>query len=139
MTVDTLEYVKRLEAAGVPRAQAEAHAVALRDEIAEHLVTNADLGAAVDRMEGKIEQETIRLEAKIEQEIARLDTKIDAVAARLDTKIDALGARLDGRIDRLDDKIDASLLRVENTMWKVGLAMLGGGLAIGGLLLRFMR
>jgi predicted ribosome quality control (RQC) complex YloA/Tae2 family protein len=106
MTVDTLEYVKRLEAAGVPRAQAEAHATVLRDEIATHLVTNTDLGAAVDRVEGKIEAEVSRLE---------------------------------GKIDRLDDKIDASLVRVENTMWKAGFAMLGGSLAIGGLLLRFMR
>ena len=30
MTVDTLEYVKQLEAAGVDRKQAEAHAAALR-------------------------------------------------------------------------------------------------------------
>jgi hypothetical protein len=35
--IDTLEYVRRLEAAGVPRAQAEAHAAAVRDVVAPEL------------------------------------------------------------------------------------------------------
>lgn len=34
MTIDTLGYVKRLEAAGGSREQAEAHALALRDAFA---------------------------------------------------------------------------------------------------------
>lgn len=33
--LDTLKYAKRLETAGIPRKQAEAHAEALRDALAE--------------------------------------------------------------------------------------------------------
>lgn len=128
MTVDTLEYVKRLEAAGVPRAQAEAHATALRDEIAAHLVTNVDLGAAVDRLEGKIESEVARLEGKIETQVARLDGKI----AALDAKVDALEVKMDNRFD-------AQTQRIESMIWKAAFAVLGGSLAIGGLSIRFVR
>ena len=51
MTIDTLSYVKRLEAAGVDRRQAEA----LRDEVAPQLATRADLDSAITRLEQKIE------------------------------------------------------------------------------------
>jgi hypothetical protein len=54
MTVDTLEYVKKLEAAGVPRPQAEAHAQAVRDTLGPQLATKADLDTAVARLETKI-------------------------------------------------------------------------------------
>ena len=103
MTVDTLGYVNRLEAAGVPRAQAEAHAEAIRDEIAPQLVTSNDLGVAVDR-----------LETKIEFEVARLDAKIDS-------------------------SIATQTQRIEAMIWKAAVAVLGDGLAIGGLLIRFLR
>jgi hypothetical protein len=55
MTIDTLSYVKRLEAAGVDRRQAEAQAEALRDEVAPQLATRADLDRAITRLEQKIE------------------------------------------------------------------------------------
>jgi hypothetical protein len=55
MTIDTLSYVKRLEAAGVDRRQAEAQAEALRDEVAPQLATRADLEGAITRLEQKIE------------------------------------------------------------------------------------
>ena len=43
MTIDTLDYVKKLEAAGIDRRQAEAHAEALRDAATDQLATKADL------------------------------------------------------------------------------------------------
>ena len=43
MTVDTLEYTKKLGAAGLNRRQAEAHAKALRDAATDQLATKADL------------------------------------------------------------------------------------------------
>jgi hypothetical protein len=76
MMLDTLEYVKRLEAAGVDRRQAEAHAQAVHDILAPQLATKGDLDAAV-----------AKLEAKIGSEVARLDGKIDTVAARLEGKL----------------------------------------------------
>ena len=50
MSIDTLGYVKRLEAAGFERKQAEAHAEALRDEVAPQLATKLDLDRLGDRL-----------------------------------------------------------------------------------------
>jgi hypothetical protein len=87
MTLDTLEYMKRLEAAGVDRRQAEAHAQAVRDTVAPQLATKSDLDAAVAKLEAKIGSEVARLEAKIGSEVARLDGKIDTAVARLEGKL----------------------------------------------------
>ena len=44
-TIDTLSYVKRLEAAGVERKTAEAHAEAINAHIVPELATKADIEA----------------------------------------------------------------------------------------------
>jgi hypothetical protein len=88
MTIDTLGYVKRLEAAGIDRRHAEAHAEAMRDEVAPQLATKADL--------------------------------------------DRLGDRLEQRMETLEQKM-------ETLMWKHSPGVLLGVLAIGGVLVRFLR
>jgi len=55
MTIDTLEYVKKLEAAGVYRKLAEAHAEALRATVVQDLATKTDLQIEVRRLEAKIQ------------------------------------------------------------------------------------
>jgi len=55
MTIDTLEYVKKLEAAGVDRKTAEAHAEALRATVVQDLATAHDLQTEVQRLESKIQ------------------------------------------------------------------------------------
>jgi hypothetical protein len=72
VTLDTLEFAKRLEAAGVPREQAEAHAQAVRDTLAPQLATKADLDAAVAKLDAKIDTVAARLEATM----ATLDGKL---------------------------------------------------------------
>jgi hypothetical protein len=54
MPIDTLEYVKRLEAAGVDRRQAEAHAAAIRDTLAPQMATEASLQAVADQLDNRI-------------------------------------------------------------------------------------
>ena len=55
MTIDTLEYVKRLEAAGVERKLAEAHAEALRATVVQDLATKHDLRTEIQRLEAKVQ------------------------------------------------------------------------------------
>jgi hypothetical protein len=55
MTIDTLEYVKRLEAAGVERKLAEAHAEALRATVVQDLATKHDLQTEIQRVEAKLQ------------------------------------------------------------------------------------
>jgi translation initiation factor 2B subunit (eIF-2B alpha/beta/delta family) len=54
MTIDTLEYVERLIAAGVERKQAEAHARAVRDTLAGQVATEVSLQAVADRLDSRI-------------------------------------------------------------------------------------
>jgi hypothetical protein len=55
MTIDTLEYVKKLEAAGIDRKATEAHAEALRATAVQDLATKHDLQTEVQRLEAKIQ------------------------------------------------------------------------------------
>lgn len=55
MTIDTLGYVKRLEAAGVDRKIAEAHMEALNGAVVPELATRLDLERLGERLEQKID------------------------------------------------------------------------------------
>jgi hypothetical protein len=55
MTIDTLEYVKKLEAAGLDPKLAEAHAEALRATVVQDLATKNDLQSEVQPLESKIQ------------------------------------------------------------------------------------
>ena len=55
MTIDTLDYVKKLEAAGIDRKVAEAHAQALRATFVQDLATKHDLQTEVQRLEAKFQ------------------------------------------------------------------------------------
>ncbi len=54
MTIDTLAHARRLEAAGVPSEQAEAHAEAARDAVTENAATKADLRAVVAELKAEL-------------------------------------------------------------------------------------
>ena len=69
---DTLSVAKRLIAVGVERRQAEAHAEAIRDAMAENAATKADVAG---------------LETRITAEVASLETRITAEVANLNTRI----------------------------------------------------
>ena len=69
MAIDTLAYAKKLEAVGVDRRAAEAHAEALAEVIAHNvlpdLTTKTDLAQAVERLEHRIEQAKSQLTIRI--------------------------------------------------------------------------
>ena len=72
MAIDTLAYVKELEAAGVPRDQAEAQVRALAQHALPDLVTKDDLRLAM-----------AELRADLKADIAALRTDIAGVAGRV--------------------------------------------------------
>lgn len=61
MTIDTLGYVKRLQAAGVAREQAEAHAEAIRDDLVPQLATATDLERLGDKLEAALWKHTVAI------------------------------------------------------------------------------
>ena len=125
--VDTLRIARNLEAAGVERRQAEAHAEALRvvaDASREDLATKGDiamLGAKVERLEGRIDG---------------LEGRIDGLAGQ----IDGLEGRIDGvegRIDGLAGRIDGVHRELVTIRWSLGLVaafVFATGLRVFGIL-----
>jgi hypothetical protein len=81
--IDTLGYVKRLTAVGVSREQAEAHAEALRDDLAAQVATKIDL-----------ESVRIKLDAKIDAVGSEAKSDLRALEGRIDLKFAALEARM---------------------------------------------
>lgn len=136
MSIDTLRYVKRLEAAGLPRPQAEAHAEGLRDEIVPQLATKSDLDAAVARLEtnlgARIEASEAKLGARIDGVDSKLNARIDGVESKLGAMIEAGDSKLGARMDNLESRIEAAMLR--HTV-----AIILGVLAVGSLIARFVR
>lgn len=80
---DAITYAQDLEAAGVPKAQAEVHAKALSYALSDSVVLPEQL-------------------AGVQQ---KLDNKIDALGSALRAEMREMEARLNARIDRLEERI----------------------------------
>ncbi|WP_445230404.1 hypothetical protein [Duganella rhizosphaerae] len=103
-TFDTLSYTKRLEAAGVPAEQAEAHALALREVMLTQCATKADIydlreailtqGGRLDAHGGQLEQMIREVAAESERRDLQLSAKIDLEVQRLDGSIKQQGNHL---------------------------------------------
>ena len=92
---DTLDYARKLEAAGVPKVQAELQAQALNDAFSDRVASREDLA---------------RLEAKMDAGFAAIDAKMDARFAAVDAKID-------GRSDSLRQELGGN---IETLKWMFG-------------------
>ena len=55
--IDTLQYARKLRAAGVPRDVAEAHAEALGDAVRDSLVTKSDLNEGLEKLRSDLHGE----------------------------------------------------------------------------------
>ena len=117
---DTLDYAKRLAAAGVPTPQAEAHASALGDVLGSAVVVHGELAALERSLLGEIKLASHNvntrvdgLELKMDALELKLDTRIDALEHKFDTKADALEQKFDARIDALEQKIDTRTVALE--------------------------
>ena len=71
LNFDTLSYVKRLEAVGVPREQAEVQAETMRDIVDEKLATKTDI-------------------TELKRDIKEIDAKVETVKAQLQADISQL-------------------------------------------------
>ena len=75
MPFDTLQYARSLEAAGVPREQAEAHAEALIEVLSAELVTKADLVRIEERL-AAFRGELLTALERVHADNARLETRL---------------------------------------------------------------
>ena len=72
MTIDTLEYAKKLEAAGVDRKVAEVHASLLRELVEGEVATKRDVDDAAHRLETQL---GVRIH-KLEVDFEKLNAKV---------------------------------------------------------------
>jgi hypothetical protein len=98
MAIDTLAYVKSLEAAGVDRRAAEAHAEALAQHVVPDLTTQAnDIKDAIDELRAEIHAGFARIENRF--------AEIDARFAKIDGDMNARFAGIEGRMTNLPTSI----------------------------------
>lgn len=108
---DALAHTKRLEGAGVPRDQAEVHAHALSEVVAE-FACRQDLLRLESSLRHEIEESEKRLVLQIKLVKTELTAKIDHVDAKID--------RVDAKIDHVDAKIERVDAKVDNVDGRVG-------------------
>jgi uncharacterized protein YgfB (UPF0149 family) len=100
---NALEYAQQLEAAGVPKAQAEVHASMLGRVISDCVAVPADLHPLRSDLTHQLVETETRLRAEIKGMETRLRAEIAETEARLSAKIDIGLERLSSRIDKLED------------------------------------
>ena len=90
VAIGTLTYARRLEKAGVPREQAEAHAEAVHALVREEVATKAD----VLEVKRNLQEVETRLKAEIRRVGSRPGDKFDEAADRLVARLDAMERRI---------------------------------------------
>ena len=94
---DTVDYARKLEAAGVPSAQAELQARALNDALASSVATRVDLTDLRTDIDARFAGLDARLDAKFET----VDLRFVSLESRVDAKIDSVALKLAGKIEAL--------------------------------------
>ncbi|WP_175001346.1 hypothetical protein [Duganella vulcania] len=121
-TFDTLSYTRRLEAAGVPAEQADAHAHALSEALRTQLATKADVQLAKTELNDKIELVRTELIDRIELVRLELNDKIEFVRLELNGRMDRMEAKQAAEFAELRALIrdEISHLRTEMMRWVIG-------------------
>ena len=88
---DTLAYVRRIVAAGVPREQAEAQA----DAMQEAFVHNIDALVTRDYLDTRFTEFETRVEANMDRRFAEVDKRFTAMEFNVNERIVELDARMD--------------------------------------------
>jgi membrane carboxypeptidase/penicillin-binding protein PbpC len=76
---DTLDYVKRLEKAGVPSVQAEQQSMVLAEFLGRAIASLNDLAALEQGLNSKIDSTALKLERRIDRFATELSSEIKHV------------------------------------------------------------
>jgi hypothetical protein len=90
---DTLAYVRRIVAAGVPREQAEAQA----DAMQEAFVHNVDALVTRDYLDTRFTEFETRVEANMDRRFAEVDKRFTTMEANVDKRFAEAEANQDSR------------------------------------------
>ena len=120
-TFDTLGYARRLEAGGVPPAQAQAHAGALADVLDardRNLVTTSTLRAELCELRAELRAEMAELRDRLRSEMAELRDELRGEMAELRSELHAAVADARGEFKAIHAEL--RVLR-----WMLGLIATG--------------
>jgi hypothetical protein len=104
---DTLAYVRRIVAAGVPREQAEAQADAMK----EAFVHNVDALVTRDYLDTRFTEFETRVEANMDRRFTEVDKRLTAMEIKVDRQFAEVDKRFDGlelRFERIDSIVPVS-------------------------------
>jgi hypothetical protein len=110
--MDTLGYAKRLRDAGIPQAQAEAHAEAAREFVMAKLVTRQDLQAGLQAVKTDLETglQAVRTDLETGLQAVRIDLQTGVQAVRVE--LQAVRTESHNAVQLLEAKIDTQTLRL---------------------------
>ena len=112
---DTLAYVRRIVAAGVPREQAEAQA----DAMQEAFVHNVDALVTRDYLDTRFTEFENRVEANMDRRFTEVDKRFTAMEIKVEKRFVEVDKRFDGlelRFERIDSKFSRIYLMFGLTM-----------------------
>jgi hypothetical protein len=118
--LDTLDYAKKLEAAGVPKAQAELQATALNDALAGAVASRSDLSNLAQRIDGNFASLQAKMDGRFQDVDGGFDAMLDNIDARfqsVDVKLAHLESRLEARIGSVELKLGG---KIETLQWMFG-------------------
>jgi len=106
---DTLAYVRRIVAAGVPRDQAEAQAEAMK----EAFVHNVDALVTRDYLDTRFTEFETRVEANMDKRFSAMEAGVDKRFSSVDQRFNAMESRMDKRFVEVAHRFDGLELRFE--------------------------
>ena len=124
---DSLEYAHQLEAAGMPRAQAEVIAQGLTSMFVHNfdsLVTKDYLDARFSEQSVRLDAMDVKFDAKLGLLSAEIDAKFRLFSAEFDAKLGLLSAEIDGKLGKLYVMLGVIMAGVAVPIIQTGIAWL---------------
>jgi hypothetical protein len=124
---DSLEYAHQLEAAGMPRAQAEVIAQGLTSMFVHNfdsLVTKDYLDARFSEQSARLDAMDVKFDAKLGLLSAEIDAKFRLFSAEFDAKLGLLSTEIDGKLGKLYVMLGVIMAGVAVPIIQTGIAWL---------------
>jgi hypothetical protein len=112
---DTLAYVRRIVAAGVPREQAEAQADAMK----EAFVHNVDALVTRDYLDTRFTEFETRVEANMDRRFTAMEINVDKRFTAMEIKVDKQFAEVDARMDKRFDGLELRFERIDSKFSRI--------------------
>ena len=123
---DTLAYVRRIVAAGVPREQAEAQADAMKEAFVHNvdaLVTRDYLDTRFTefetRVEANMDKRFTAMEINVDKRFRAMEIKVDKRFTAMEIKVDKQFAEVDARMDKRFDGLELRFERIDSKFSRI--------------------